>query len=204
MLPASFQLPVAIILLGGGLLACFLGYRLFRFVLAVYGLVAGAVITLQFIGSVETWALVAAVIVGALAGALAFLAVYFIGVAIVGAGVGALVVNVVWTQRADDPHVLVVILFAIVGAFAALMLQRYVIIASTAFGGAWTIIVGGLALMGDAEAIAAVGSLSGWVSFPLDRAAAQREVLLAWLGVGLLGVAVQVVKTGRAKGKRRK
>ncbi len=203
MLPESFQLPVAIILLGGGLLACFLGYRLFRFVLAVYGLVAGAVVTLQFIGSVETWVLVAAVVVGALAGALAFLAVYFIGVAIVGAGLGALIVNVIWTQRADDPHVLIVILFAIVGAFGALLFQRYVIIVSTAFAGAWTSIVGGLALMGDAEAIAAVGTLSGWVSFPLDRAATQRGVLVAWLAVGLLGVAVQLIKTGRGKGKRR-
>ena len=204
MLPESFQLPVAIILLGGGLLACFLGYRLFRFVLAVYGLVAGAVVTLQFIGSVEPWVLVAAVVVGALAGALAFLAVYFIGVAIVGAGLGALIVNVIWTQRADDPHVLVVILFAIVGAFGALLFQRYVIIVSTAFAGAWTSIVGGLALMGDAEAIAAVGTLSGWVSFPLDRAATQRGVLVAWLAVGLLGVAVQLIKTGRGKGKKRK
>ena len=203
MLPGSFQLPVAIILLGGGLLACFLGYRLFRFVLAVYGLVAGAVVTFQFIGSVEPWVLVAAVVVGALAGALAFLAVYFIGVAIVGAGLGALIVNLIWTQRADDPHVLIVILFAIVGAFAALLFQRYVIVVSTAFAGAWTSIVGGLALMGDAEAIAAVGTLSGWLSFPLDRAATQRAVLVAWLGVGLLGVAVQLIKTGRGKGKRR-
>ena len=203
MLPGSFQLPVAIILLGGGLLACFLGYRLFRFVLAVYGLVAGAVVTFQFIGSVEPWVLVAAVVVGALAGALAFLAVYFIGVAIVGAGLGALIVNLIWTQRADDPHVLIVILFAIVGAFAALLFQRYVIVVSTAFAGAWTSIVGGLALMGDAEAITAVGTLSGWVSFPLDRAATQRAVLVAWLGVGLLGVAVQLIKTGRGKGKRR-
>ena len=203
MLPGSFQLPVAIILLGGGLLACFLGYRLFRFVLAVYGLVAGAVVTFQFIGSVEPWVLVAAVAVGALAGALAFLAVYFIGVAIVGAGLGALIVNLIWTQRADDPHVLIVILFAIVGAFAALLFQRYVIVVSTAFAGAWTSIVGGLALMGDAEAIAAMGTLSGWVSFPLDRAATQRAVLVAWLGVGLLGVAVQLIKTGRGKGKRR-
>ena len=203
MLPESFQLPVAIILLGGGLLACFLGYRLFRFVLAVYGLVAGAVVTFQFIGSVEPWVLVAAVAVGALAGTLAFLAVYFIGVAIVGAGLGALIVNLIWTQRADDPHVLIVILFAIVGAFAALLFQRYVIVVSTAFAGAWTSIVGGLALMGDAEAIAAVGTLSGWVSFPLDRAATQRAVLVAWLGVGLLGVAVQLIKTGRGRGKRR-
>ena len=199
MLPGSFQLPVAIILLGGGVVACFLGYRLFRFVVAVYGVVAGVVITLQFVGSTEPWVMAAAILAGALAGALAFFAVYFVGVAIVGAGLGALVVNVVWTQRAGDPHVLVVVLFAIVGAFAALVLQRYVIIIGTAFAGAWTFIVGSLALMGDAEAIAVIGTLDGWISFPLDRAATQRGVLGAWLGIGLLGVAVQLLKTGKAK-----
>ena len=37
MLPATFQTPAAIILVLGGLLACFAGYRLFRIVLAIYG-----------------------------------------------------------------------------------------------------------------------------------------------------------------------
>lgn len=203
MLPA-LQLPVAIILLGGGLLACFLGYRLFRFVLAVYGLVAGAVVTLQFLGSADPWVLVAAVVVGAVVGGLAFIAVYFIGVAIVGAGLGALIVNLAWSQRPEDPHVLIVVLFAIVGAFAALVLQRYVIIVSTAFGGAWTSVVGGLALTGDPEAIAAVGTLSGWVTYPLDRATAQREVLFVWLTVGLVGVVVQLWRTSKARGKGKK
>jgi len=37
MLPAAYATPAAVILLVGGLLACFAGYRLFRFVLGVYG-----------------------------------------------------------------------------------------------------------------------------------------------------------------------
>ena len=42
MLPASFQMPAAIILMVGGLLSCFAGYRIFRFVLAFFGFVFGA------------------------------------------------------------------------------------------------------------------------------------------------------------------
>ena len=38
-LPATYQLPAAGILVLGGLLACFAGYRLFRVVLGVYGFI---------------------------------------------------------------------------------------------------------------------------------------------------------------------
>ena len=41
MLPASYQLPAAIVLLVGGIVACFFGYRLFRIVLAIFGFILG-------------------------------------------------------------------------------------------------------------------------------------------------------------------
>ena len=37
MLPPSYEFPAAILLVIGGAVACFAGYRLFRFVLAIYG-----------------------------------------------------------------------------------------------------------------------------------------------------------------------
>ena len=79
----------------------------------------------------------------------AILAAYFIGVALVGAGLGARAANLIWTQIEGDPHPFVVVLFSVAGALLATWLQRYVIILATAFGGAWTVLVGGLALMGD-------------------------------------------------------
>jgi len=85
--------------------------------------------------SVPTWVGIAA-IVGGIAGGALLLAAYFVGVALVGAGIGALLVNVVWTQIEGDPHPAVVILFSIAGAVVATWLQRYVIILGTAFGGA--------------------------------------------------------------------
>ena len=205
MLPESLHDPVAYILLGGGLLACFLGHRLFRFVLAGYGLVFGVMVTVDFIGSVEPWwLLVGAVVVGAVVGGLVFFLAYFVGVTIVGAVLGAVIAIFVWTQPADDPQVLVVILFAIVGAFVALLLQRYVIIVGTAFFGALTSVIGGLALFGDPATAAAVSNLSlsnlsYWFNYRLDH-----EPLLVWLAMGLFGVIVQFRKTGKARGRRRK
>ena len=149
MLPAAYQLPAAVVLLAGGFLACFFGYRLFKVVLGVFGFIIGALAASSVFGATDTTPMVIAAIVGGIAGAALLLAAYFVGVALVGAGIGALLVNVIWTQIEGDPHPAVVILFSVAGAVVATWLQRYVIILGTAFGGAWTMLVGGLALMGD-------------------------------------------------------
>ncbi len=87
--------------------------------------------------------------VGGLIGALVLNFAYFLGVVLVGAAFGAMVATMLWGRAGAEPHVLVVILFAVVGAVGAMLLQRFVIIVGTAFGGAWTALVGGLALLGD-------------------------------------------------------
>ena len=69
MLLVSSQIPAAIILLAVGLLACFMGYRLFRWLLAIYGFVVGAYLTSLFIDALEPWAAAATVVGGGLAGA---------------------------------------------------------------------------------------------------------------------------------------
>ena len=92
------------------------------------------------------------------------------------------------------------ILFAIAGALAALALQRYVIIVSTGFGGAWTTIVGALALMGDKLAVETAARNNVWLAYPMNPAPGQRWVVVAWLVLGLVGVTVQLRIT--AKGKK--
>ena len=203
MFPDTFHMPVAIILLGGGFLACFLGYRLFRFILLGYGLVTGAVIVSQ-LNFPETWMAITAAIIGGLIGAALFLAVYFVGVAVAGAGLGVLAVHLVWTQRSDDPHLLVIILMAIVGVFTALVFQRYVIIISTSFTGAWLSLVAVLALFGHVNVTEALGSLKEWMLDPLERISAEREVFFAGLGLSPLGVFVQLRKTSTGKHKKQK
>ncbi len=201
MLPATYQLSAAIVLVVGGVVSCFFGFRLFKIVLGIFGFILGALAASSIWGSSETTYMVIAAIVGGLAGGLLLLAAYFIGVALVGAGLGALAANLIWTQIEGDPHPFVVILFSVAGALLATWLQRYVIIVGTAFGGAWTILVGGLALMGDETAINAAAAGDVWVAYPMNPAPGQRWVPFAWIILGLVGTLVQMFVTGGQSGR---
>src|SRR6516225_4439085 len=148
MLPASLQAPAALVLLAGGIISCFAGYRVFRIVLGIYGFIIGALVASSAVGTEHTAWVIIASLSGGLVGALILIAAYFGGVALLGAGIGALAASLIWASLGREPGAIAVIVFAIVGALAALALQRYVIIGATAFGGAWTIIVGAIALQG--------------------------------------------------------
>jgi hypothetical protein len=193
----AFQIPVAIILLAGGLLACFLGYRLLRLVLAIYGFVAGFIVTTMFVGQFETWAAALVTIAGGLAGTLVAILAYLVGVGLLGAAVGAVVVNVQWAAENSEPNVWLVVGVSLVGALGALALRRYVIILGTSFGGAWSALVGGLALAGNSAAVAAAaGNLQQL--FPLAPARSQIEFVVAWCVLGGLALVVQL-RTFRRK-----
>ncbi|MBI4485694.1 MAG: hypothetical protein HY655_06750, partial [Acidobacteria bacterium] len=70
-----------------------------------------------------------------------------------------------------------------------------------AFGGAWTMIVGAMAAVGDRAALEAAASGNVWVAYPLDPAPGQRWVPLAWLALGAIGTGVQLGITGGEKGR---
>jgi hypothetical protein len=131
MLPVAFQTPAAIVLVVGGLLSCFAGYRIFRVVLGIYGFILGALLASSAIGTDQGFWMIVAAFVGGLIGALILILAYFAGVALLGAGIGAFLANVIWASLGREPHVFIVILFAVSGALLALALQRYVIIGST-------------------------------------------------------------------------
>jgi Domain of unknown function (DUF4203) len=203
MLPATFQTPAALVLLLGGLLACFAGYRVFRIVLGIYGFILGALLASSAMGTDQTFSMVIAALVGGVIGALILVAAYFVGVALIGAGVGALIANAIAAALGREPHILVVIALAIIGALAALALQKYVIIAATSFGGAWTTIVGGLALRGDRVAAEAAARNDVWLAYPINPAPGERWVIVAWLVLGIVGVLVQVGVTSNWQRPRR-
>lgn len=199
MLPASFQTPAAVILLVGGLLACFAGYRIFRIVLGIYGFIGGALLASNIVGTENTMLMIGAAILGGLIGALILIAAYFIGVALIGAALGAVLANLLWAATGGEPHIAIVIVMAIVGALAALALQRYVIIIATAFGGAQTVVVGVAALMGSQRA-ADAASRAIYSVYPLNPMPATVLDSVATLVLGGVGVAVQLLVT--AKGKK--
>jgi hypothetical protein len=199
MLPASFQTPAALVLLVGGLISCFAGYRVFRIVLGIYGFILGALLASSAMGTEHTvWMMVAA-LVGGVVGALILIGAYFVGVALLGAGIGALAASLIWASLGREPHALVVILFAVGGALGALALQRYVIVGATSFGGAWTSVVGGLALGGNRLAVDAAAHNDVWLAYPMNPAPGRHWVLVAWLALGLVGAVVQLGVTAKGK-----
>lgn len=199
MLPASFQVPAAIVLILGGALSCFAGYRVFRVVLGIYGFILGALLASSAMGTDHTFWMIGAAILGGVIGALILIAAYFVGVALIGAGIGALVAHFAWALAGREPGLMAVIVLAILGALGALAVQRYVVIVATAFGGAQTVIVGVAALMGNRAAAETV-SRSVYRVYPIDPLPQTRWDAVAWLVLGTIGVIVQLAVT--AKGRK--
>ena len=117
-------------------------------------------------------------------------------------GIGVLVAHIVWSQVArairrrwrSSPC-------AVAGAIGAMFVQKYVIVAGTAFGGAWTIV---LAAVNCGAARAGLGRGASdtevWIFYPTS-APASRWVPVAWIALGLVGTAVQL---RRRREKKRK
>lgn len=212
MLPASYEAPAAVVLIAGGALACFLGHRVFRIVLAIYGFILGALIATSVLAPVETSTTWIVALVGGLVGAAILVPAYFIGVAFAGAALAALLVHVAWGHFGREPHPFFVIVGCVAGALLAVWVQRLVIVLGTAFGGAWTLLAGALAITGQREVAAAAGKADHWLTYPLDPAPGHQWVKIAWLVLGILGTATQLgftankVNAGRVrrKGKTRK
>jgi hypothetical protein len=198
MLPVTFQTPAAVILLLGGLLSCFAGYRVFRIVLGIYGFILGALLASSPFGADQTAMMIGAALIGGIIGALILIAAYFVGVALLGAGIGALAANAIWAALGKEPHVAIVIAFAIAGALGALALQRYVIIVATAFGGAQTAVVGAAALMGERLGLQ-TATRSVYGVYPLDPIPASKWDFIAAIVLGVVGLVVQLGWTAKKK-----
>jgi hypothetical protein len=202
MLPASYAAPAAVILAVGGLLACFAGYRLFRFVLGIFGFIFGAFITTSMMGAASTWALGVAAVVAGLVGAVLMVAAYFLGVGLIGAGLAALALNLGWRVVGGEPPTVLLVIVCVVGALLALSVVRYVAIAGTAIAGAWTTIVGVMSFTGDADAIRAASASDVWVFYPLAPLPDQWWLPVIWVGLAGAGVVVQLLTTGRTGKKK--
>ena len=167
MLPAAYQVPAAIALVVGGAVACFFGYRLFRVVLSIFGFILGGLMASSLVGPSDTTWMIGSWIVGGVIGMALLYAGYYVGVALSGAALGAVVSHLAFNAGGQDPPFLIVLVAAVVGAIASMYLQKHVLILFTAFGGAWTLIIGAMALLGNRAAMAAAAAGNVWVVYPL-------------------------------------
>ncbi len=202
MLPHGYEQPAAILLLLGGVLACFAGHRLFRIVLGIYGFIIGAMVASSIVGVTNTTGMLVAAGLGGLLGSVVMVFAWFVGVSLVGAGIGVLVAHLVWTQIASgDPPAVAIIAVAVAGAIGAMFVQKYVIVAGTAFAGAWTILMSASHWLTTADSGLTRGASDTevWIFYP-TTAPGPRWMPIAWIGLGLLGTAVQLSMTsGRKK-----
>jgi hypothetical protein len=207
MIPSQYATIAAGVLTFGGALSCFLGYRLFRIVLGLYGFLIGAYVTSLVMGQqASAFTLVMAVLGGGVLGAILMVAAYFMGVGLIGAGLAALLLNLVWRFVGGEPPTWLLVLVAVIGALGALSIVRHVVIFGTAIAGAWTLIVGGLALAGSPAAARAASTGDVWVFYPLGPTPGEKWQLAAWFLLSVAGVAVQIAttkakSTSRAKAK---
>jgi hypothetical protein len=200
MLPVDFQLPAGVVLVAVGLLACFAGYRLFRTVLTVYGFVIGALFGSTLVAPSQTVAMIVALLVGGLVGAAVMYFGYFVGVMLVGAGLGALAGQALWTQLFGHENAIVTLVLAVVGAILAVKVQRYVIVIGTAFIGAQTAVAGAVALAG-ARGPRPRGAEPVWIGHLGIPSVAEGWPFYAWVVLGVVGTLVQL-GWGRKGGRR--
>src|SRR5690349_25018297 len=105
MLPAAYQMPAAALLLVGGVISCFFGYRLFRTVLAIFGFILGGMLASPVFGASNTTMMLVAWAAGGLVGACILIVAYFVGVALMGAGLGAAVAHLPSSSAGRAPVV---------------------------------------------------------------------------------------------------
>ncbi len=204
MIPATYTTTAAALLAAGGLVTCFAGYRLFRFVLGLYGFFLG-----WMVGSAMTDpgnnALVhlMAGLGGGLVGAIVMVFGYFVGVGLIGAGLAALALNFGWRLFGADPPTLILVVVCVVGAVLALNVQRWIVIFGTALAGSWTALVGLTALFGDGAALKAASAPNVWVVYPTNLMPGGWMITAAWFVLAIVGAVVQM-STSSKTGKRKK
>lgn len=162
-----------------GLIACFFGWRIFRLTLTIAGvLIGGALGYTVSEGSVIT------ALVGALIGGGLLFALFRIGIFIAGALLGAVLgiaLGLVIGLEQGGLMPLAVIIGVVAGGLIALVLQKLIVIASTAFGGAASI-VGGLSLLFPEL---------GLIAATEDGASQTTFGLIIWLVLGAFGFLFQ-------------
>jgi hypothetical protein len=195
-LPSSYALPAAIVFIIGGGLSCFWGYRLFKVVLGINGFILGALVASSMMPPHSSAIMLTlAAVGGGIVGAVLMLVGYFMGVALVGAGLGVLAVHFCAKPFGGDPHWGFVVAGALIGALLALAITRYMIIAGTAFGGAWMLLYGAFAIVDDRTI--SLGKV--WAVYPLSPAPGRSWVVFAWFALGVVGMFVQLASAKTKK-----
>jgi hypothetical protein len=195
---APYQMTYALVLsVGVGFLACFLGHRILRVLIALTGFLLAGAAGAAMAGVVmpeNGAAVLGAGTLAGLAGALALLFAYRAGVFVLGALGGGLVAYGALLGAAE-PWVLAAVAGAgLAGGLFALVLERPLMIGATAVLGAWVVLTGSLMLLIGQDYLPPADAL-------LEQPYARWTLLAIW---GLFSLAGMVTQAGPARKRERR
>jgi len=180
--------PVAIVL---GIVICFLGYRILKLTLAITGLILGAAggwAAGMSIAPASNGIALACAIAGGILGAVLCVWLFYLGVFLVGVSAGTVVAAAVFGGTGHQAAPLLLLVVAVAFGILALLLQKFMIVVSTAFSGSYLVVSGisHWAHLGH-------GDLPLWFDqLKSGSASPSSYVLLAgWLILALFGVSFQ-------------
>ncbi len=191
---------VALASVGLGVVYCFFGYRIFKIILGILGFILGASvaaeIALGMFGRGQQIIVILAGLMGGVIGAVLMVALYFVGVFLLGAWLGSLLGVLLTGGGRGTLETIIVLVLAVAGGVIALVLQKWMIIISTSLSGAWGIVSGVLQFI-----TGGFGPVRPFQYHPNLRALRPLGVrgyvaLLCWLLLGIAGVVVQYKITG--------
>lgn len=191
----------AAIFILAGILNCFVGYRIIKVILGVWGFILGISLVSALINWLNIESQGVSLIAGLLGGVIGILLMIYlfrVGIFIIGAIFGYTLGALLMSAFGVQPETILLILAAALGGVIALWLQRPMIILSTAFSGAWLIILG-------------IAHLAG-IQFNIMKLLQQPTLLkqadiqfyimfFLWFLLSLVGTAVQFKFTGKAHQK---
>jgi hypothetical protein len=189
-LAVNLSAPLAAVV---GLLICFAGYRLVKLTLALIGFIAGAAagwsVGLALAPNNPTIALVCALVAGVI---MAILCVwlFFFGVFILGASAGAVVAAAVFRATGFPVQALLILVVGVVFGILALLLQKLMIILSTAFSGSY------LVTAAVAHFVTGIQQVHPLWFKPIATTSSDKlgyVALALWLVLGLIGARFQYV-----------
>jgi hypothetical protein len=132
-------------------------------------------------------ALICALIAGTI-GAVLCIWLFFLGIFLLGASAGAIVAAAFFNAAGNQPQPILLLVFAVVFGTVALVVQKFMIITSTAFSGSYLVVAGALQLLTHVQN----GSLL-WFDRTQPRTAGTLGyiALACWIILGLVGLSFQ-------------
>jgi hypothetical protein len=170
-----------------GVIQCFFGYRLFKFILGVIGFIIGAAMCGAIGYAISGNAIVTfiAALIGGVIGAFVMIPLYFVGVFLIGSFLGGILGAVILGVLSIKPHIGVLIITGVIGGILAVFIQKFMIILSTSFTGAWNIIAGIVYF------ITPNPTVSDLLHFFSAAGSYMFLALLCWVALGITGCIVQ-------------